>query len=621
MSASPAEVALASGTTRTAAGWLVTVGPSVDAPGARSWVGRDGVFTLAVPAGFELAVAESSRWVVAFSGVLANAVELDPAASGAEAARLALAAVERSGAEAFGRLRGAFAVLAWDRIAGTLLVARDQVGLEPIFYARAGRAWLFSSSPDVLVEHPSVSRAIDALALSEWICGWFPAVEDTAYRDVKRLPPATVLTVDRGQVRLAKYWDPFPEGEPVSYLRESELEQFDGVLRRAVARTMRVGPAAVLLSGGLDSITVAVTATEVARATGAAAPLALSLVFPEGESNEGAVQMGVAERLGVEQRCVAFADAVGSRGLLADALALSGGWPQPMWNLWAPAYASLARIGAAAGRQLLLTGRGGDEWLTISPYLLADLLPRGRVGLAWKLLRMRQRSNQLSAAGAARLVWLTAGRPLGSAFMDRVAPRLWHRRRQRRLLSERPDWVAPGATLRGAMEARIDRWIEPARPRGGFYQREARLALRHPAITHDMEETQEFGRRHRMRMLHPFWDVDLIELAHRVPPSLLMKDGRSKWLLRRRIEERLPGLGLERRGKVSARGVFRDVMDSQAPAAWHALGGVKALADIGVVRTADIESRGAERSLVQRCGGSGRLWTLLNLETWVRQRV
>ena len=59
---------------------------------------------------------------------------------------------------------------------------------------------------------------------------------------------------------------------------------------------------------------------------------------------------------------------------------LSGAcWPQPMWNLWAPAYTALARHAVARGRRVILTGRGGDEWLTMSPYLLADQLKRGDV--------------------------------------------------------------------------------------------------------------------------------------------------------------------------------------------------------------------------------------------------
>ncbi len=606
------------------AGWVakLSVGEiPLHAADGPQWADGASRFSLTALEGSDVRVAQNARRVVAFTGVLSNARELDASAGAADAARVVLATLEARGDQAFGELRGSFAVLVWDRERRQLQVARDQVGLEPIFYARARDGWVVSPSPDVLVSQPGVSRDADAVALSEWLCGWFPAIEDTAYREVKRVPPATIMTLDGPSQRFTRYWDPFPDGVPVEYLKESELEQFDAALSRAVTRVMSVGAPAILLSGGLDSIAVAVSATDVARAQGTQMPLALSLVFPEGESNEETIQAGVSARLGLEQDLVPFDVAVGERGLLAEALSLSATWPQPMWNLWAPAYMSLARLGAAAGRRLLLTGRGGDEWLTISPYLLADLLRRGQVGQAWQLLRMRQRSNRLSAQGAARLAWLTAGRPLASATMDWIAPKAWHQRRRRRLLTERPDWVAPDPEIRKAMDARLDRWIEPARPANGFYQREARLALRHPAITHDMEETQEFGRRHGMRMMHPFWDVDLIELAHRVPPALLMKDGRSKWLLRRQLAERLPGLGLEQRGKVSARHVFRDLLGREAPPAWQRLGGVSALGRIGVVRAADIELAGQQRSLTAQWGGSGRLWTLLNLETWVRQRA
>lgn len=605
--------------------WLVTVGPRGRADGdlaGRRWQSGDTELSVVGGEGSDLRIAEDARLVVILSGVLSNAREIDPTAGAADAAQIALRMIAAESDAAFTHLRGAFALLVWHRDSATLQVVRDQVGLQPIFWAQGQAGWVLSPSPDVLVSQPGVSRAFDAVALSEWLCGWFPAMEDTAYREVKRVPPATVMTLRGASSSFRRYWDPFPQDGELQYLGDDEIEQFEPTLTRAVRRAMDVGPSAIFLSGGLDSIAVAVAATDVARERAAQLPLALSLVFPEGASNEEAVQAGAARLLGLAQQLVPFDEAVGPPGLLAGALALSATWPQPMWNLWAPAYMALARRAAADGRRLLLTGRGGDEWLTLSPYLLADLLRRGDLTGAWRLLQMRRRSNNLRGVrAAARLLWLTAGRPLASAALDRVAPAMWHRRRRQRLLAERPDWVAPDPVVRRAMDERIERWIEPARPSGGFYQREARLALRHPAIAHDMEETQEFGRRHGMRMLHPFWDVDVIELAHRVPPEVLMQDGRSKWLLRRRLTARLAGLGLERRGKVSARGVFQDLLEHEAPPILEKLGGPQALARIGVVATSGIESAGQPPSLTKRWGGSGRLWTLLNLETWVRQRA
>jgi asparagine synthase (glutamine-hydrolysing) len=610
------------------ADWLVAFGPDVrhlassSVRATRRWHSSASEMAVMGVAGSDVRVAEGTQLVVLFSGLLTNAHELMAGATQDDAAGIVLRLLQKHGADAFGRLRGPFAAIAWNRQEGTLLVGRDQVGFEPMFYARSGAGWLLSPSPDVLAAQPGVSSDPDAVALSEWICGWFPAVEDTTYRAVKRVPPGSSITYRGRDMQVRRYWDPFPEGEPIEWLKESDLDDFESRFQQAVDRaTCGLAPA-IFLSGGLDSIAVAVSASNAARAAGSQSPLALSLVFPDPASTEEPIQTGVASRLGLEQELVPFNDTISGRGLLQDTLSLSAASPQPVWNMWAPAYNPLAEIAAQRGRGVILTGRGGDEWLTVSPYLMADQLMRGNLVGAARLIRSRQQSSGVTGAKAAgQLLWRTAGRPLASAALDLLAPRQWHQRRRRKLLRERASWVAPDPAVRKAMDDRLDRWIDPARPKGGFYQREARTGLRHPAVTHDMEETQEFGRRHGLRVMHPFWDIDLIELLHRVPPSMLIMDGRSKWLLRRTLGQRLPGLGLEKRVKTSAAHVFRGILDREAPPAWERLGGLPTLERIGAVHTAELQSSLQSRSLVERTGGVGRLYTLLNLEAWVQGRA
>ncbi len=570
--------------------------------------------------GSDLVTASCPPFEVIVAGVLTNASELhaDPTRTAADIVGRLFAV---SGVDAFPTLRGSFAAIVWDGAARRLHVARDQVGLQPLFVARSEGRWHFAGAPRALVSLPGVSREIDAVALSEWICGWYPAVEDTGYRDVKRVPPATVTTFERREVVQRRYWDPSPITEPIAWSREEDLEAFEGLLTQAVRRAVGVnGPPAIFLSGGVDSITIAAAATDITRAAALAPPLALSLVFPDAASNEEAVQTAVARDLGLPQRLVPLGEASGAKGLLAAALELSAGWPQPMWNIWSPAYMHLARVARAEGARVVLTGRGGDEWLTVTPYLMADLAARGDVGGIWRMLQTWRRSHvSIGVRGGARLLWNTAGRPLASAALDKVAHRPWHARRRRRLLRERPAWVAPDPAIRAAMDARIERWIDPARPPQGFYVREMRTALFHPGITHDMEETQEFGRRNGQRMLHPFWDVDLVNALYRVPPDLLMRDGRSKWLLRRRLEARLPGLGLERRTKVSAGAVFTGMMAREARPAWDRLGGLQTLSEAGVVSSLGVESASPSLSELGR-SGAGRLWAMLTLEAWARHR-
>jgi asparagine synthase (glutamine-hydrolysing) len=566
-------------------------------------------------------VAEVGSLIVFFAGVLTNERELDPRGTRSHA-QTAAALLQAKGADGLTELRGAFAILAWDGASRTLTVVRDHIGLQPLFAARTAARWLFSPSPAALVACPEVSRALDAVAISEWLCGWYPAIEDTAYRDVKRVPPATITTIRARGVEQWRYWDPAPVTEPIPWSREEDLEAFEGLLTRAVTRAMQAtsGRCAIFLSGGVDSISVAAAATDVAHAAAEDRPIALSLVFPDAASNEEVIQAAVASRLGLRQHLVPFATAAGPTGLLEAALAMTASWPQPMLNLWAPAYRHLARLAAADGADVILTGRGGDEWLTVTPYVMADYARHGNVPGIWRMLRAWRRAHGGGVRDSWRLFWTTAGRPLASAALQTVVPERWHARRRRTLLSERPAWVAADPAIRAQMDERVDRWMEPARPPHGFYVREMRTALFHPGITHDMEETWEFGRQGRQRVMHPFWDVDLVNALYRVPPDLLMKDGRAKWLLRRRLAARFPGLGLERRVKVSARSVFENLMCQEAPAAWRRLGGVRALAEAGVVSATGVESA-YQRLADSRQLGTGRLWALLNYETWARSRA
>jgi asparagine synthase (glutamine-hydrolysing) len=557
---------------------------------------------------------------VLFAGSLVNARELDASARASDAANVVRGAFRRQGIDAIGRLRGPFAVLILERGPRRLWAARDQVGHQPFFTARAGTQWLFSGSPVALHRIAGVTTGPDAVALSEYLCGWYPAANATGYRGIDRVAPATVLKIENGQAHSTRYWDPWPEDTPIQWLNARALDRFGEVFARAVARSIEAGPSGIFLSGGLDSIAVATTAADALRARGEPPPYALSLVFPDRASNEEAVQAGVARALGLSQTMLPLARSVEPEGLVARALRMSAEWPVPMWNVWAPAYERLAGLAGSRGCRSILTGRGGDEWLTITPYLAADLIKRGDLGGVGRLLRARRRSQNLGGVrDHARLLWLTAGRPLASAALDAIAPRAWHGKRRQRLLNERPSWVAPDGTVRGAMDERIDGWIAPARPQQGFYVREMRLALTHPAVVHDLEETQELGRRVGLRVFHPFWDVDLIELMYRTPPQLLINDGRSKWLLRRQLAGRFPGLGLESRGKVSAADVFRELMRREGVAAWRRLDGARALSEIGVVDRSGVESW-VQATLASPTHYNGRIWSLLTLETWVRQR-
>jgi asparagine synthase (glutamine-hydrolysing) len=572
-----------------------------------------------------LSRAHDARWQVAFDGHLHDAEALASEFGQGEraAAAVVLAGVRAIGLEALlPRLRGVFAIVVWDAERRVLEAARDQVGIHPLFWAHTGQGVAFSSSVDALLAQPGVSRDLDPVALAEYLGQRYATNDETFYAAVRRCPPATVVRIAGGRTEQVRYWWPFPPGDEVPWLGDDDDGGFDEVFTRAVARGIGTDGPALFLSGGLDSIAVGAAAADRMRHAGRPGPLALSLGFEEPDCDERDLQRRVASDLGLEQVLLPFSRAVDQGRFIQSALRMGADWPFPMWNVWSPAYAALARAAGERGCGVVLTGRGGDEWLTVSPYYAADLARRGNlVGLV-HLLWSRNRSRRHTGWSYSwYLLRDRVGRPLASAAADAVAPGWWHRKRRERLQARLPPWIAPDLRVRAAMDGRLDSFIAPARPAGGFYVRETLATLVHPCVTGDLEETQEFGRRAGIRQAHPYWDVDLVELLCRMSPRALDAGGRSKAPLRRMLARRLPGLGIERQKKAHALRFFDGMLRREAPAIWRELGGLRTLHALGVV-----DAPAAEPYLRSQLEGPavrdpGRVIELMTLETWARHRV
>ena len=112
-----------------------------------------------------------------------------------------------------------------------------------------------------------VSRAVNRIAIADHLCHRWPDPEETYFEQVRRLPPANVVTVTAVGVSRRQYWDPDPIDQPTRWATDDELDQFESVLDRAVSRAMGFGPTGIFLSGGFDSISVAAFATDIARRT------------------------------------------------------------------------------------------------------------------------------------------------------------------------------------------------------------------------------------------------------------------------------------------------------------------------------------------------------------------
>jgi asparagine synthase (glutamine-hydrolysing) len=581
------------------------------------------------------ALAESASCDVVFDGLLYNRAVLGnllghPSEPTINNSRLILNAYQRWGEGVLTKIKGIFALVIWDSKRDILLCARDALGVYPLFYAEAGSDLLFSTSIKALLRHPQVSSAVNQAALADHLRHRWPKLDETFFAGVSRIPPGHAMRVVNGDRKVYRYWDPAPPGAPVNWTGENETERFDQLLDQAVERYLALGPAAIYLSGGLDSVTVAAVATECSRRKSFSDPWALSLIFPEPECNEEIVQRGVANGLGLPHVLVPFCEAVKGKGLLLSALELSSQLSVPLLNTWLPAYTYLALEGKRRGCRVILTGNGGDEWLTVTPYYAADLLRAWNFAGLYRLLASTQRSYQASRLAMVHdLLWTFGARPLLAERwansrlrvpVRKVLSRVLEQRRRQRMLQSTPDWFAPDPSLRFAIEHRMEQNISQPKS-DGFYLREMRPSLDHVLIAWDMEETFEVGQQAGVRVLHPFWDAELVDLLYRTPPDLLNMGGRSKGLVRQSLARRFPGLGFKQQKKVTSTNFFRSLMLKEGMAAWQLMGGTRALAELGIVKKEALGST-IEQILVKKLSREAyRIWDVLNLEAWLRTRI
>jgi asparagine synthase (glutamine-hydrolysing) len=164
------------------------------------------------------------------------------------------------------RFRGMFAFALWDRNEETLFLARDRLGVKPLYYALlADGRLLFGSELKALALHPALDRDIDPLAVEEYFAFGYVAEPRTIYRGAHKLPPAHTLTIRRGRPVPAprEYWDvPFPADARIGL--DEACAELDRRLQESVRlRLISEVPLGAFLSGGVDSSAVVATMARV----------------------------------------------------------------------------------------------------------------------------------------------------------------------------------------------------------------------------------------------------------------------------------------------------------------------------------------------------------------------
>lgn len=308
-------------------------------------------------------------------GLLGDDLGSREAVAGISSAEAIAAAYRAWDVEAPAHLLGDFALAVWDSDRGRLLCARDQLGVEPLYFAETGRTLIVSNALESILAHPLVDDGIDPVAARDFMfAGVASDPQRTVYRGIRRVPAAHVLIWSSGgRAELRRYWrleDPgYPEDDP-----DDAVEQFAELVSEATRDRADAGGTAVMLSGGLDSPLVAATARDAVGAGTVHGHTIIPGALMEDAEGELARLAGTALGIGVE---------------LHDAgrYELFAGWERPDWRPAQPISDPTALVTVDllrdAGRTCgaVLTGYDGDALLQTWPAgHFLNLLGRGALG-------------------------------------------------------------------------------------------------------------------------------------------------------------------------------------------------------------------------------------------------
>ena len=461
---------------------------------------------------------------------------------------LALAAYERWGPACAERLIGDFAFVVSDDRSRIAFGARDALGAKPFHYRSSARGLAFAVRALDLPAIDGLPLAVDEVRIADVCVPGLECVDATStpYRDVFRLPPGHRLAYDGRSVSISRYWSPDPENEPRLAGDGDYVDAFSAAMSEAV-RCRLAGGAAAMSSGGLDSAIVVGFARRSTAGSNRLPLTTLSAVTSDPACEESRHIAAMADLPGLDAVRVEREDAAAVRVGAGELVAAIEDPFDASMLLPALLYGAARRRGIRA----VLDGVDGDIVASHEPDVLDDMLRAGRLTEAAREARgfaAFYRGTYPPWGSAARLIATSAVRTFSPALVRAAARPLRVSRGVARMLTESivshdlAERAEVGERLR-ALWALRDR--DTARtPR----ERQAR-ELTHPQVAAALERYHRVAAAFGVEARHPLLDRRLVELALSFPREVKVRDGWSKWILRRAGDGLIPAGVLWRRGR------------------------------------------------------------------------
>jgi asparagine synthase (glutamine-hydrolysing) len=520
-------------------------------------------------------------------------------------------AYEQWGDGCVDRLRGMFAFAIWDAARRRLLLARDRLGVKPLYWALADGRLLFGSEIKSILESGLVAARADERLLPELLSTRYISGTHTLFKGINRLLPGHTLVFERGSVTTRGYWDVPREGRPAGApLSDREaVDRFKSLLEESVRiRLMSDVPLGMFLSGGLDSSAIAaLMAGMIDR------PLqTFSVAFKDRAFSELDYARQVSAAIGAD-----------AHEVVIDEHDFFGALPRLIWHedepIAHPSSVPLYFVSALAREhvKVVLTGEGSDELLAgYGKYLRGIVNWRAGGAFAavpaplrrWIAARVAP-SFPGTLGRYARRSFLAVERTPEAMFFDNFAAIGLARQR---------------ALLTGAVSSRSTAEAAYGPSRAYFDAPAAGSTLLDRLLYADIKTylVELLMKQDQMSMAAsiesrvPFLDHHLVEFVAQLPPRMKLRGLTTKWLLRQAVQGVLPKEILTRRK-----------MGFPVPFS-HWMRG----SPVSIAREVLLDRRSRERGIAEpraieglldahtkgQIDGGDAIWSLLNLELWYR---
>lgn len=466
---------------------------------------------------------------------------------------------EEYGPDCLNYLNGQFAIAIWDSEARSLFLARDRLGVRPLFYTVREGQLIFGSEIKTLLAHPNVAAEIDRSALGQVFTFWSVLAPHTIFKDIYSLPPANYILVQDGHLKVQSYWEMDFAVESPARKTQDYLDEFEHLLIDATLIRLRADvPVGAYLSGGLDSSTT----TAIIRKYAPNQLDTFSIAFSDPDFDESEFQRRMADILGTDHQVIyctqpdigrAFPDVIWHTEIPTLRTA-----PAPMFML----------SGLVRDRNLkvVITGEGADEFLggyDIFKEMTIRRFWAKEPDSEWRPLLLKRLYPEISGLGGSNDAFVRAF--FKRNLTDTASPFYSHLirwsntgRLQRLLLSQQSTSIPEWAQELVPLPSKFQHWSPLAQA-----QYLEIVTFMSPYLLSSQGDRVAMANSVEGRF--PFLDYRVVEFCNRLPSNLKLRGLKEKWLLRQLASKLLPADIWQRRKRPYRAPIHRSFFHPDAP--------------------------------------------------------